>query len=88
MNIKKMFEENPSLYQIALPKLLYQIIPPFIFAKLKSYCICDLFVCSLHLSLWQAFSRFKFHNHNFCKSVCHHIVGPNLVIHFPFVNSG
>lgn len=35
MNIKKMFEENPSLYHFALPKLLYQIIPPFIFAKLK-----------------------------------------------------
>ena len=156
--LKRLSSSSSSTLSNCSTELAY---PSFSFAKLKSWWLCALFVCSLYLSVivavqslshvqlfcnpmdcsppgssvtqakileWVAisFSRgssqlkglnpclllgrqffttelpgkplciimagifpcFKGHNHNFYKSIHHHIVDPNLVIHFPFTNSG
>lgn len=61
---------------------------PFCFCKIRFI----MYMWSVHLLLslmiMAGIFSYQFHNHNFLQRVYQHIVGPNLVNHFPIVHPG
>lgn len=76
--------ENPSLYQTKLLKLPPQTPTPFIFAKLKSLWVYDLFLSVIITA--GLFPVSSFLTIIFNERSGSHIVGPGLVNHFPMAH--